>query len=380
MRHINRAIILNLIRVHQPVSRAGLSAHTGIFRSNVSGIVDELIASGLVREELATPSGRGRVPKMLYLREDGFQVLGISIRPTHTSVASAGLTGKPREPITFATPEDPAGMVELLTKAFAELRAREGGPHGFRQIGVSIPGLVDSASGQVLWIPTLPAYAGFPLRKELEERLGVPVEADNDCNLGALADLWLRESEVASIGHAVFLEIGDVGVGAGLVVNRELYRGHDSRFVGEFGHMIVEPAGTECRCGRHGCWELYVCDRATWQRYRPGVPFTGDSTSEMFAAARQGEETALTALRETARYLTLGVSNIVLALNPELIVVAGRLTEVWDLIAPMIRTHFVPSQIELPLKPAQLAPEPLFVQGAVSLALRQSFAQPRLGW
>ncbi|HCC57331.1 MAG TPA: hypothetical protein DEQ47_08705 [Solibacterales bacterium] len=382
VRDVNRSIVLSLIRLHEPLSRAALSEKTGIFRSNISSIVDDLIETRLVREERATPNGRGRVPYLLSLRDDTYRVAAVSIRPITTSVACSGLTARPQKVLQFKTPAHPKDAVTQIASAVRQLKAEigMGSKKDFGRIGVSVPGLVNAHTGEVLWIPALPDYAEFPLRQELEQQTGVKIEIDNDCNLGALADMRLRQVDMGGVKDFVFLEIGDIGVGAGLILNGELYRGHDARFVAEFGHMIVDPDGPKCRCGRRGCWELYVCDRATWRRFRPSASFSEESVERVIAASLNGEKSAIKALRQTARYLAIGISNIVLALNPQVIVVAGRIMESWDQLRPFVETEFAPSQIPIHILPARMAPEPLFLQGALSLALHDVFAQPALGW
>ncbi|MCC6585456.1 MAG: ROK family transcriptional regulator [Bryobacterales bacterium] len=378
VRDVNRAIVLSLIRAHQPISRADLSKRTGIFRSNISCIVDALIADGVAREQRATPNGRGRVPLMLSLRDDSYRVAAASIRENMTSVASAGLTATPLKVVQFRTPANPAKAVEEIASAIRYLQS-EGARPEVGNLAVSIPGLVDAGTGEVLWISALPQYSGYRLRAELEKATGLQVDVENDCNLAALADLQLRQAEMASLRNSVFLEIGDVGVGGGIVVNGELYRGHDARFAGEFGHVIVEIGGAQCRCGRRGCWEQYISDTATWRRYRPGVGLREDSIEQLLGAARHGDANALNALQETARYLSAGISNIMLAFNPELIVLAGRIMEGWALLRKYMEIDFAPARVDIPVRPARLAPEPLFLRGALLLALKDVFAMPALG-
>ncbi|MCX6624998.1 MAG: ROK family protein, partial [Acidobacteria bacterium] len=339
VREVNRSILLHVIRTHQPISRADISGKTGIFRSNVSEIVDELIAEGLVNEQRATPVGRGRVPIHLSLNDDGLHVIGVSIRAAYTSVAWAGLTGRIRKELHFVTPSAPEEFVNRLAAAVGEMQSGSNGAGAvtFRECGISVPGLIKADQGSVVWIPSLPAFSGFPLAHRLRDTLGMPVEVDNDCNLAALAEMWFSDDQVGGLNNFVFLEIGDIGVGAGIVLNRSLYQGHDSTFAGEFGHMVVDPAGAQCECGRRGCWEMLVCDRASWQRYSD-APFDGNSLDTLMAAAKEGDERAIQALERTAEYLSLGISNIVFGLNPEMVIVAGKITSAWRLIGGKIPT------------------------------------------
>jgi predicted NBD/HSP70 family sugar kinase len=382
IRDVNRSVLLNLIRVYQPVSRAQLSELSGIVRSNVSEIVEQLVERRLVVEKRAQPSGRGRVPILLFLNNAGFHVLAVSIRPSETTVALSGLSGEIQDQTAFQTPKRPSELVDLiglevrrLRKSSKLLRSPESA-----QIAISVPGLVDAASGSVRWMGSLPEYSDFSLAGAVEKRTGIPAAAENDCNLGALAELAFAEAERNHLKDFVFLEVGAVGVGAGIILNRELYRGHDSSIAAEFGHMVVDPQGPCCSCMRHGCWELFVCDRATWNRYSPLVNYTASRFDHMLAALGTREPAAVAALEETARYLALGISNIAFALNPELIIVAGRVAEAWHLIEPFIKRELNSTKLRVNVRTASHKAGELFLHGAVQFALSRVFARPKVGW
>ena len=377
VRRVNRSIILNLVRLHQPLCRADLSQRTGIFRSSVSEIVDELVQDGLVVERRATPQNRGRVPVHLFLNPNGFRVLGVSVRRFHTLVAQAGLCGTIGKRLSFPTPSDPDALVQQVAKAIEKMRDAEN--PGFDRVGISLPGMVNGDTGEVLMLPSLPNYAGFPIAREVGEAAGAPAVAENDCNAGALAELWLNESEIAGLKDFAFVEIGDVGVGAGLILGGELYTGHDRAWVGEFGHMIVDPSGPPCGCGRRGCWELFVADRATWRRYDARVEYTAEAFEELIRQAKEGDARAAAAFRETAEYVSLGLSNIVFGLNPQKILLAGEITRVWGLIHPTIESAHASARMRFRVYPARFNPDVLALQGAVVLALKDVYSPPEFG-
>jgi len=382
VRDVNKSILLNLIRVHQPISRAALSRHTGIFRSNVSRIVDELIQDGVVTERPGKPGGRGRLPVHLELRNECYQVLGVFIQPLQTRIAFAGLSGIIQKTWTLPTPQTPAEFVKQLERALQTIRQDKlvASRPAIQRVGIAVPGLIHYDSGRILWAPALEKYSGFPLAEELAKRIGIPVSADNDCNLGALSELWLSQAvERQPLNDFVFLSIGDLGVGGGIVADGKLYRGHDSGFVAEFGHMIVDPNGRKCGCGRSGCWELYISNKATWQLYKPRRHFEAGCFSDLLANAEQGDPRAIAALETTARHIALGASNIVFALNPSLIVLAGQITGVWPLIHKTIASAFWSPRIKTVVRPARLAAEDSLLHGAVWLALSGAYRIPQFG-
>jgi predicted NBD/HSP70 family sugar kinase/biotin operon repressor len=380
VRAVNRSIILDLIRRRQPVSRAELARITGIFRSSVSDIVDELISDGLVLEERARSLRRGRMPMSLMLNEGSYPVLGLNIRPQYSQIACAGLSGTIQRTWTFRTPGSPRKLVEAVERAISNLRREMSPKSQFRRMGVSVPGHIDTVTGRIVWTPTHPELSDFPIAEAIFTVTGIPTLADNDCNAGALSELWLstqRKKDRAS--DFVFLNVSDFGTGAGAIVNGEIYLGHDSRFAAEAGHMVIEPDGVLCTCGRRGCWERYVSNYATWRRYRPRAKFTVAAFEEMLASVSKGNRQALETVHETARYLSLGISNIGFLFNPAEVVIAGRITAVWETIADELKSAFGSPHLNLTMRPARLSADDSLLHGAVCLALRDIFAAPKFG-
>jgi predicted NBD/HSP70 family sugar kinase len=382
VRAVNRSILLGLIRRRQPISRADLARLTGIFRSSISDIVDELIAEQLITEERSTPSQRGRVPISLLLNDAGYRVIGLNIRPAYCQVAVAGLSGTIQQSLTFETPPSPTQLVCALAEAIDRLKKATSRDRSgvFQKIGVSVPGHVDVYSGQIVWTPTHPELNGYPLTDEISNITGIGAIADNDCNAGALSEVWLGAGEQnRTQTDFTFLNVSDFGTGAGVVLNGEVYRGHDARFAAEVGHMIVESSGPLCRCGRRGCWELYVSNDATWRRLHPRSPFNLEGFSQMLNEAKAGDTRARAAFAETARFLAIGISNIGFAFNPAEIIVAGRITAIWDLVRDQITGDHNSSLLRYSVRPAHLSADDSLLHGAVCLALHSAFARPKFG-
>ncbi len=382
VRAVNRSIMLELIRRRQPVSRAELARLTGVFRSSVSDIVDELVAEDLLTEERGTPSQPGRVPMSLRLNDSGYHVLGLNIRPAYCQIACAGLSGRIQKNLTFETPTSPKKLVQSVAEAIKRLREEMGGAQSirFRRIGIAIPGHVDVLTGRILWTPTHRELAGFPITKEIEQHTGLEALADNDCNAGALSELWLSTGEKKDRrADFVFLNVSDFGTGAGAVLNGEIYLGHDAHFAAEVGHMVINASGPVCRCERRGCWELYVSNEATWRRVHARSPFTVNGFEELLGQGQAGDSRALASFRETARYLSLGISNIGFVFNPAEVIIAGRITAIWDLILQEIGTRYGSPHLQYSIRPARLSADDSLLHGAVCLALRDTFARPQFG-
>lgn len=375
IRAVNRSILLELIRRRQPISRAELARLTGIFRSSVSDIADELLADDLITEERGAPLQRGRVPVSLRLNDLSYPVLGLNIRPAYCQIAWSGLNGRIHGSLVFDTPTSPKKLVQAFCRAIKELHTDS----EFRRIGIAVPGHVDAPTGRILWVPTHQELNGFPIADEVEAHTGIKTSVDNDCNVGALSELWLSSEEGGDRTDFIFLNVSDFGTGAGVVFNREIYLGHDAHFAAEFGHMIVEPSGPACRCGRSGCWEMFVSNEATWRRVHGQESFTIEEFQAMLQTAKQGDAQALESFRETARYLSLGISNMGFAFNPAEVIIAGRITAIWDLISDLITTRYGSPHLSYSIRPARLSADDSLLHGALCLALRDTFARPQFG-
>jgi predicted NBD/HSP70 family sugar kinase len=379
VREVNRTILLSLIRRHQPLSRAELGRRTGISPSNISRIVEGLVEEGLLTEERAVPVGRGKVPMLLRLRDEYFEVLGIYVQPALTRIAYAGFSGEVRQSWSLPTPADPREFVRAVAAELERLTSQPGA-RPIRAIGVGVPGFVDAGAGRVTCVTSMPGFSGFPLASELQQATSIPTLIDNDCNLGALSELRRLESRPEGAGgDFLFLSVGDHGVGAGLVLNGEVYRGHNSTFAAEVGHMIVHPGGLPCGCGRSGCLETYVSNEATWRRYRPRTPFTRERFRAMLRAAADGDARAAAAIDETARYLSLAAANVASVLNPSEIVLAGEITEAFSVISETMHRLYGTPYAEVRIRRSWFPREAPLLHGAVCLALGRAVSAPVFG-
>ncbi len=371
-------MLLQLIRLRQPISRAQLSVATGMVRSNISSIVDELIADRLVTERSAVPSGRGRVPLLLELNDNGYPLFAVNLRSAHTTVALAGLSGDVRDRLSMESPSDPREFVAVIKEAMRVLAGRNGiRIKQVRNVGVSVPGLADSSGGEVLALPFFPEYSRYPLAREIERATGIATAIENDCNLAAMALLWHGESTVDSLSNFVLVDAGDVGLGAGIMLNRELYRGHNKRFAAELGHMVIDLNGPPCSCGRRGCLELYATDQATWQRFTGATTFDIGEFQALVEAAEAGDAPAIQAFRQTEEYLAIALGNIACSLNPKVVILSGQITRVPGSVK-RIQAHLSGSVFKPEVRAAPLKSDELFLRGAICLASEQLFRRPSL--
>jgi predicted NBD/HSP70 family sugar kinase len=386
-REINRQIALNLIRAHQPISRADLARLMNVRRGVASLLVSELLSESLIFEGAVGESvGRGRRPTFLYIDSRQRCVVGVDIRASRTYILVTDLMGRQLGVVSsFQTNRDVDALIQELARRIKqaltdkEIGACEG-------VGVSVPGMVDPAKGRVLHAPTL-AWRDVNLRDPLSVALGIPVHIENSGKACALAQLWATRSDVVASGNSVFVSVSD-GVGVGVVVNGEVLRGRHNT-AGEFGHVPLSIDGPKCSCGATGCWEAYVSNLATLSRYfgrdlsepRPRDTETATfSIEDLIARARAGDAKALAAINSTARYLGLGLASIINALDPARIYIGGEITTAWSLIEPIVRSAVRERTLtdfggttEIHVVPAEDHPR---LRGAVALVAAPAFAAP----
>jgi glucokinase len=216
-------------------------------------------------------------------------------------------------------------------------------------VGVGIAGLVDR-KGVLRVSPNLPGRHNVDVGVELDRRLGLPVRVDNDATCAAWAEYLAGAARGAD--DAVLVTLG-TGIGAGLIADGELVRGAHG-FGGEAGHMVVDPAGPRCPCGRRGCWERFASgsglgwlgrQAAEWGRFRRAVDLAGGDPDNLRGehvtqAAQEGDEEALEVLREFAMWVALGIGNLVTLLDCSLIVVGGGLVEAGELLLDPVRAAY----------------------------------------
>lgn len=387
VRSINRAVIFNVIRERQPISRAGIARLTRLNKSTVSSIVSSLVIEDLVFENpvQGRSPGReafGRNPINLGLKKGKNFVGAISFDPTTTLLAVVDIDGSivcSEEVGTDARPD--TAFVTHCTERLMALRHSHHLPP-FRGIGVSVAGIVDPDRSTVVLASNLGwenVDVGEIIRRAHPDIEVVAVE--NDAKSAALAELWFGKHG-ANFVNFVFLSVGR-GIGTGLVVDRKILTG-ESNLAGEFGHMVIIEGGVRCGCGNAGCWEAYASDSATVARYAAAAGDGNDPATivDVIEAAKRGEEPALAALKETGRFLGMGIANIRKAIDPGAIIVGGPVCDAWELFAPelmdTVRTQaFAGVKGSTSVLPTSLAARPSLL-GAAALVQRMLFSDVRV--
>jgi predicted NBD/HSP70 family sugar kinase len=322
----NQRAVLGLLAGEGPMSRADLVRASGLSRTTVSSLVAELIRTGQVTEtdDRARPhkGGSGRPPVLVRLSAPSGGVVGVDIGHGHVRVAVADRTGGVLAEDHTLVDVDAHGA-EVLDRAAAMVRsvAAQGDLQvdELQAAGMCVPAPVDRRSSRIR-TGIMPGWQGLLPGQELERRLGVPVHADNDANLGALAEL---HHGIARGHHdVVYLKIAS-GVGAGIVLGGRLHRGA-SGIAGEIGHVQVGEDGHVCRCGNRGCVETMVSASRLLDLLRPAYdePLT---VEELLRLDADGDAGVRRVLSDAGRTVGRAVADLANSLNPELVVVGGTL-------------------------------------------------------
>ena len=246
MRAHNTSMLLHCLCAEEPISRASLSRRLGLSRSTVSGIVGELLDAGLVEESHVAASRGGRPPIALKVCRDRLHLLGVELGASHVMVVRTNLQGELQETkgAAFPVQHDPEGALRLVERLLGEVADGEQGS-AIAGVGLAVPSPLDPARPGLLSERILPAWQGVQPAARLTEALGLPVYMDNDANLGALAEA--RWGAGAGVSDFAYIKVA-TGVGAGLIIGGEIYRGA-AGIAGEIGHTAIDPDGPQCRCG-----------------------------------------------------------------------------------------------------------------------------------
>jgi glucokinase len=342
MRDINRSAILEIIRRESPISRSTIARRLDVSLPTVMRIVDQLVDEGLVQSHGDSEWSGGRRRPLLEFNGDGFVVLGVDLGGTKMYGAISNLCGKIIDELDIGrhgtTGEESYNrLVTLIDTLLASPKLQE---RKVRGIGIGAPGITWHKEGIVKWAFTL-NWQDFPLKDRLSERYGLPIIVDNDVNLAALGELWFGAGQ--NTQNMILIAIG-TGIGAGIIINRALYRG-SREASGEIGHMV--PGGEFL--GKNyldfGALESVASGSGIAERARSVLqsnhhPLSGDKilAEDVFEAARKDQDWAWKIINEVVDYLAIAIANLSVSFDPDLIVLGGGVARSADLLVePILR-------------------------------------------
>ena len=385
LRLVNRRILLSIISDRQPVPRAEIAKISGLNKATVSTITGEMLKDCCIVEDglgQTTPIG-GKPPTPLRLNELRYGIFGLDIRADETILALSNFNNRLVARLSFETGSDPRAFLTKIGKEVTKLRSKHSDFIEFAGIGVSLPGLVDNHSGKFLLSVVLP-WRDVPVVQLLEKATGLPVIIDNSARCSALAEIWHGKAQYAHFRNLLYVSVS-TGLACGVVIDGGLYRGGNNT-AGQFGHIPIDLNGPECRCGQRGCWDLYASDKATIARYqatREGLGKRAPTIRKLVGLVESGDPAATEALRETARYLGIGITGLINGLDPEVVVIGGEVTKAWGLIEPIIseetkRSLLAPRARGVAIRRSAFEVRPS-LKGALTLILNDLLSVPHMG-
>lgn len=380
----NREVVLRLVWTERQLSRAEVARRTGLSRSTVSNIVDELFETGLLRDAGEGRSIGGKRPKLMAFRDDVYGIVGVDLGASHIGVALTNLRGEVVHwaQIAHDVRDDPEGTLVQLTELVVD--AVNNRPRGMRRavgIGLAVPTPLDPAHPNVFSPRVLPAWRQVRLAETLEKRFGVRVLADNDANVGALAERWWGAGTDGL--DLAFIKVA-TGIGCGMIVDGAIHRG--ARFLaGEIGHVSVDPSGPDCSCGQRGCLVNYVGAPALVARANAlcaGRTRAFPDLQAVIAAAMDGDPVADRAIAEAAEHLSVAIWSLVNMVNPATVVLGGTLAAAGErLLVPvssaLLSHHRWTSDAQTRIVLSELG-EAGIALGAATLVLDHALADPEL--
>lgn len=331
-RRINRNLIFNEIRTRQPISRADLARCSGLQRSTVSLIVEELLAERWIVEGPTGQIPRGRRPTFLNINSQR-GVLALDIHPSQTTLAVTDLGGNIIAEEIVVLPEIPEKVVGAIVDAVRGMVAAHG-DRSFDGIGINVPGRLDANLEQFIFAPNIDWPIG-QIKSRVEQAMRLPVVVDNVANACALSEIWFGYSD--GLHDLVAVSVTE-GIGTGIIANGRLLRG-EGGVAGEFGHVQLEPAGLPCACGNSGCWETIASNRAGMRYYAELAQAPAPGFDQLLRMTEAGDEAACAAIDKMCRALGRGMHMVASALAPSEIVVVGDITTVWQMAAPIIESE-----------------------------------------
>ncbi len=335
-RRLAHRLVLRTIYDRSPISRAEVARTTGLTRTTVSEVVDQLLTDGLAEEIGHGQSTGGKAPILLRVPDEARHLIGIEVGDRSLIGAVVNLRGETRlrreVPLDGRDGEQALGRLDSLIE---ELLATEDRP--ILGIGIGTPGLVDTQTGRVRWAVNLD-WRDLPLGERLRVRWNVPVYVANDSQAAGLGEHTFGGHHES--GSMVVVKVGR-GIGAGIVIDGRLYSG-EGLGAGEIGHSAIADNQRACRCGSTGCLETLASTRAVVQRARELAPHAPESRlhssarldgidlDELRGAFDAGDELAREVVLDAARHLGRTIGSLIGTLSIRHVVLAGEMTRFGD--------------------------------------------------
>ncbi len=329
IKELNRAFVIDQIRLNGPISRTDIAKNTDLGLSTITNIIDELEKENLVQEFGAGSSNGGRKPVLLKLNGDSGLVIGVKIEKNKLIFCSSNLNAKivSKSQVLFHHVDSSKDITSLIIQEIENILANVNKETRFYGIGIATSGLVDRDNKKVIHSPIL-SWENVDF-SPIGDYFNIPVFIDNDANVFSLAQMWIGLGK--EYDNFIGVTIG-AGVGAGIVIDKKIYRGEFGG-AGEFGHIVIQREGSLCYCGQRGCLEMYASDEYICsegiRQVSLGlstnlIEYDSITSETIYLAADQGDLVAQDILFKQGENLGIGLKNMVNLLNPGAIILGGE--------------------------------------------------------
>lgn len=394
IKQMNMSLILDVIRKKGPISRIEIAEITNLTPATVTNITSELIDSKLIVEGEAGESSGGRKPIMLGLRCDCYRVIGVYIGSRKLKIMASDLMANSKYNKQIVYDKEQVSYEEIFKLLEAEIKniksKYENKGKKIVGIGIGINGVVDTKNGVLIFAPNL-GWRNVNIRQDIEEKFDIPVFVDNNTRTMALGESWFGTGK--NVQNFFCINI-DYGVGGSFFIDDKIYRGV-SFGAGEIGHTTVDINGEICSCGNKGCLETVASVKALRKKVYEGYLANKKSTifegreiqsvddihsSDIFEAANNGDEFAISLIRETGEKIGIGIANIINTLNPELVVINGEIISTGEILLEPIISTVMKRGFRSSVNATRIVLSKLgniaYLKGAIVLATQHIFENP----
>ncbi len=340
----NRAALLSLVRTYGPISRSELARRSGLSKPVVTEIVDSLINANLIYESYKAKSGVGRRPVMLELNHDRLRMLGVDLARTHVEFMVTDLTGNALKTVRHAvnteaedfSTQDLAHLLTATTKEFVE-------EYGIIGVGIAHPLPLSSRKRVIIGSGEQPGWTTLDVKALLSQEINVPIFVGNDADVAALFEKWFGTAH--DLQDFIYIMVGE-GVGAGIFCTGNLLRGHNG-MAGEFGHIMVNPKGRKCLCGKQGCLETEISIPALLEKASQAGEGPFHSLEEFIEALEEKSDAFSQVLDEYAQEMAVHIGNLINIFDPAGVVMGGEIVHLCKYLEE--RLHQALAQVVHPL-------------------------------
>ncbi len=323
IQRMNTGLVFDLLRKHQASTRTELARITGLTKATISNIVNSLIDIELLHEYPMESIGVGRRSIGLKINPDRFHLIQLRITNKKFYIGRYNLEGTEYE--YYTKKYDPFAFLsnEILLSIKEYIKNMIKADNEILGIGISLPGPYHSGK-YLAEIGELENWGDINICEEIEKEFNIPVYVENDANVGALGEWWLDRS-ITNEDTLIYITTA-TGTGSGVISNGKLLRGSQG-IAGEIGHMCIDISGEKCKCGSHGCLELYTSTdvllrqaHELYLKYPNTILNHLSSKRDFFNAVIDGDTLAIHIFDTAMKYLSRGIINIIYLYDPSIII------------------------------------------------------------